>query len=48
MVPEHIAGLPIEEILLAVGLAIAPMLAYLGWEICSRFQRLRRRLTGQD
>ncbi|MFC0625679.1 hypothetical protein [Kribbella deserti] len=41
MAPQHLAGLPIEEILLAGALTVAPMIAYLGWEISSRLKRLR-------
>jgi len=38
----HIAGLPVEEILLAAGAAIAPLIALIGWEIRDRLTRLRQ------
>lgn len=43
----HIAGLPVEEILLAGLAAATPMIALIGWEIRDRVQRLRRRLSGR-
>ncbi|HET6296756.1 MAG TPA: hypothetical protein VFG33_25440 [Kribbella sp.] len=38
----HIAGLPVEEVLLAAAAAIAPLIALIGWEIRDRMNRLRR------
>jgi hypothetical protein len=47
MVALHIAGLPVEEILLAAVAAASPLIALIGWEISSRVKRfksvLRRR-----
>jgi len=42
MSAQHIAGLPVEEILLAAAAAAAPMIALIGWEIRDRVNRLRR------
>lgn len=44
----HIAGLPVEEVLLAAFAAAAPMLALIGWEIRDRVRRLRRKLAGSS
>ncbi|WP_433014293.1 hypothetical protein [Kribbella sp. CA-294648] len=44
----HIAGLPVEEVLLAAFAAAAPMLALIGWEIRDRVRRLRRRLSNSS
>ncbi len=41
MVALHIAGLPVEEILLAAVAAASPLIALIGWEISSRVKRLR-------
>jgi len=41
MVALHIAGLPVEEILLAGVAAASPLIALIGWEISSRVKRLR-------
>ena len=38
MITLHIAGLPVEEILLA---AAAPLIALIGWEISNRVKRLK-------
>jgi hypothetical protein len=46
MPAQHIAGLPVEEILLAAIAAATPMIALIGWEIRDRVRRLRRKLTG--
>ncbi|MEV8376876.1 hypothetical protein AB0P21_29305 [Kribbella sp. NPDC056861] len=46
MPAQHIAGLPVEEILLAALAAATPMIALIGWEIRDRVRRLRRKLTG--
>jgi hypothetical protein len=40
MSAQHIAGLPVEEILLAAIAAAAPLIALIGWEISSRIKRL--------
>ncbi len=52
MVVQHIAGLPVEEVLLAALAAAGPLIALIGWEISSRIKRLkarvRRRGTGPD
>jgi len=42
MSAQHIAGLPVEEMLLAAAAAIAPLIALVGWEIRDRLNRLRR------
>jgi hypothetical protein len=44
-VAQHIAGLPVEEVLLAALAAATPMLALIGWEIRDRVRRLRARLS---
>lgn len=41
----HIAGLPVEEVLLAAAAAAAPMVALIGWEIRDRVRRLRGKLS---
>jgi hypothetical protein len=46
MPAQHIAGLPVEEILLAALAAATPMIALIGWEIRDRLRRLRRKLSG--
>ena len=38
---QHIAGFPLEELLLAATAAAAPLLALLGWEIRDRLRRLK-------
>jgi len=45
MAAQHIAGLPVEEILLAALAAATPMIALIGWEIRDRVKRVRRRLS---
>jgi hypothetical protein len=45
MPAQHIAGLPVEEILLAALAAATPMIALIGWEIRDRLRRLRRKLS---
>ncbi|MEU4390452.1 hypothetical protein [Kribbella sp. NPDC023855] len=45
MAAQHIAGLPVEEVLLAASAAAAPMLALIGWEIRDRLRRVRRKLS---
>jgi hypothetical protein len=45
MSAQHIAGLPVEEILLAALAAATPMIALIGWEIRDRVKRVRRRLS---
>lgn len=47
MSAQHIAGLPVEEILLAAIAAAAPMIALIGWEIRDRITRIRRALRGR-
>jgi hypothetical protein len=44
MPAQHIAGLPVEEILLAAIAAATPMIALIGWEIRDRVRRLRQKL----
>ena len=44
MVALHIAGLPVEEVLLAAIAAASPLIALIGWEISSRVKRLRATL----
>ena len=44
MSAQHIAGLPVEEILLAALATATPMIALIGWEIRDRLQRLRKTL----
>ena len=41
MVALHIAGLPVEEVLLAAIAAASPLIALIGWEISSRLKRLK-------
>ena len=41
MVALHIAGLPVEEILLAAVAAASPLIALVGWEISARIKRLK-------
>ena len=41
MVALHIAGLPVEEVLLAAVAAASPLIALVGWEISSRIKRLK-------
>jgi hypothetical protein len=41
MPAHHIAGFPVEELLLAATAAAAPLLALLAWEIRDRLRRLR-------
>jgi len=43
MVVQHIAGLPVEEVLLAALAAAGPVIALIGWEITSRIKRLKDR-----
>lgn len=45
MPAQHIAGLPVEEILLAALAAATPMIALIGWEIRDRVRRLRQKLS---
>jgi hypothetical protein len=43
-VAQHIAGLPVEEVLLAAAAAMAPLIALIalvGWEISSRVKKIR-------
>jgi hypothetical protein len=40
-VAQHIAGLPVEEVLLAGAAAMAPMIASVGWELSSRVKKRR-------
>jgi hypothetical protein len=40
-VAQHIAGLPVEEVLLAAAAATAPLIALVGWEISSRVKKIR-------
>jgi hypothetical protein len=44
LVSQHIAGLPVEEILLAAIATATPMIALIGWEIRDRVHRLRTAL----
>jgi hypothetical protein len=44
-IAQHIAGLPVEEVLLAAVAAATPMIALIGWEIRDRVKRLRRKLS---
>ena len=44
MVVQHIAGLPVEEVLLAALAAAGPVIALIGWEISSRIKRLKARV----
>lgn len=45
MSAQHIAGLPVEEVLLAGLAAATPMIALIGWEIRDRVKRTRRKLS---
>jgi len=45
MPAQHIAGFPVEEILLAALAAATPMIALIGWEIRDRVRRLRGKLS---
>jgi hypothetical protein len=47
MVVQHIAGLPVEEVLLAALAAAGPVIALIGWEITSRIKRLKARVRGR-
>jgi hypothetical protein len=47
MVALHIAGLPVEEVLLAAIAAASPLIALIGWEISARIKRLKARVRGQ-
>jgi hypothetical protein len=42
MLTQHIAGLPIEEILLAAVATAAPLIALVIWEIRDRLRRVHR------
>lgn len=48
MPAQHIAGFPVEEILLAATAAAAPLIALIGWEIKDRLRRLQSRLRGEN
>lgn len=48
MPAQHIAGFPVEELLLAATAAAAPLLALLGWEIKDRVRRLQTRVRGEN
>ena len=48
MVVLHIAGLPVEEILLAAVAAASPLIALVGWEISARIKRLKARVRRQS
>ncbi|GAA1535871.1 hypothetical protein GCM10009741_43030 [Kribbella lupini] len=48
MLAQHIAGFPVEELLLAATAAAAPLLALLGWEIRDRLRRLRSLVRRED
>jgi hypothetical protein len=41
MIAVHIAGLPVEEMVLAAVAAASPLIALIGWEISSRVKRLK-------
>ncbi|HEY0470277.1 MAG TPA: hypothetical protein VGD34_01410 [Kribbella sp.] len=43
MPSQHIAGLPVEELLLAAIATATPMIALITWEIRDRVRRLRHR-----
>jgi hypothetical protein len=47
MVALHIAGLPVEEVLLAAVAAASPLIALVGWEVTARFKRLTARVRGR-
>ncbi len=38
----HVAGFPVEELLLVAFASAVPLLAYLGWEVADRAGRVRR------
>jgi hypothetical protein len=42
MSAQHLAGLPVEELLVAALAAAGPLIALIGWEIRDRVRRLRR------
>ncbi|GAA1651529.1 hypothetical protein GCM10009744_49070 [Kribbella alba] len=44
MSAQHIAGLPIEELLLAAIATATPLIALITWEIRDRLRRLRHSL----
>jgi hypothetical protein len=44
LINQHIAGLPVEEILIAAIATATPMIALIGWEIRDRIRRLRTTL----
>lgn len=48
MVALHIAGLPVEEVLLAAVAAASPLIALIGWEISSRIKRLKTTLRRRE
>ncbi|MEV6287246.1 hypothetical protein [Kribbella sp. NPDC051770] len=48
MPAQHIAGFPVEEILLAATAAAAPLIALIGWEIKDRLRRLRSRFRPEN
>ena len=41
MLALHIAGLPVEEVLLAAVAAASPLIALVGWELSARIKRLK-------
>lgn len=47
MVALHIAGLPVEEVLLAAIAAASPLIALVGWELSARIKRLKARVRRQ-
>jgi hypothetical protein len=47
MPAQHIAGFPVEEILLAAA-AAAPLIALIGWEIKDRVRRVRTFVRGEN
>ena len=48
MSAQHIAGFPVEEILMAAVAAAAPLIALIGWEIKDRVRRLQTRVRGEN
>jgi len=48
MVALHIAGLPVEEVLLAAVAAASPLIALIGWGISSRIKRLKTTLRRRE
>jgi hypothetical protein len=42
MTGQHVAGLPVEELVVVALASAAPLLAYLGWGIADRAGRFRR------